>query len=114
MFRDKDEELQRLNEDLLAQEAPEQTDTLDEETLDSLLKEDTQIGEPEEGYANYSNGYRAYNTDKTDTDLDSFSEAVREPGKDKVLTFLSVLALALAGAIVLVLVFLVLKFRGLL
>ena len=113
MLRDRDEELQRLNQDLLAQEEPEQEEILDEETLDELLEEDTQI-EDTEAYVNYSNGYRAYNTDKTDTDLESFSEAVRTPAKDKSLTFLSVLALALTGGIVLVLIYLLLKFRGLL
>ena len=112
MSRDKEEELQRLNEDLLAQEEPEQEDILDEETLDALLEEDTKIGEAEE-YVNYSNGYRAYNTDKTDMDLDSFSEAVLEPAKDKSLVFLTRLALGLAGGIVLVLIYLLIQFWGL-
>ena len=86
MFRDKEEELQRLQEQLLEEE-PEAEEEFDfaedmEAFFDDECSEDTGV------YQNYSNdyvrqlrnyasGYKAYNTDKTDTDMDRFSESVR-------------------------------------
>ena len=93
MFRDAEEELQRLQAQLLEEEEeltePEQEDFLDEETLDKILA-DTDQGENCGVYQNYSNdygrnlrnyasGYKAYNTDKTDIDPETLSEELLAP-----------------------------------
>jgi len=94
--KDKEEELQRLQQELLAQEAPGEDLPAEEEYLDgglvdTLLEEDVKSGAAgvyqnfSNGYGkdlrNFASGYRAYNSDKTDTELEDFSEAVREPQK---------------------------------
>ncbi len=93
--RDKQEELNRLQHALLEEEAqtevPPEADYLDEGVVDTLLGEDTKAGNAgvyqnySNGYGknlrNYASGYKAYNSDKTDTDLETYSEAVREPQK---------------------------------
>lgn len=93
MFRDKEEELQRLQVELLQEEqtARPEEEFPAEEDFEELLW-DTDQGENPQVYQNYSNdygknlrnfasGYRAYNTDKTDTDLDRYSEQVQECSK---------------------------------
>ncbi len=105
MFDDAKEELERINGQLLAQqETQQETQLLDEETIDAFLEE-TQIGEASGQYQNFSNGYNTYNTDAADVDLESYSQEVMEPKKDRSLTFLTVLACCLTGAIVLVVLF---------
>lgn len=96
MFRDTQEELERLQAQLLA-ETQEQTaqtqeeDLLEEEDFDALLS-DADQGEAPRVYQNYSNGYgrelrnfatgyRAYNTDKADVDLEEYSQEVFDPPK---------------------------------
>ncbi len=94
--KDKEEELQRLQQELLAQEEPvedilPEEEYLDDDLVDTLLEEDTKTGAAgvyqnfSNGYGkdlrNFASGYKAYNSDKTDTDLESYSEAVREPKK---------------------------------
>lgn len=86
MFRDKEEELQRLQAQLLEEE-PEEDEEFDfSEELEDLS--DDEYPEDPGVYQNFSNdygrqlrnyasGYKAYNTDKTDTDMDRFSESVR-------------------------------------
>lgn len=103
MFGDAKEELERINSELLAQQE-EQEQLLDEETIDAFLEE-TQIGETSGQYQNFSNGYSTYNADNSDVDLESYSQEVMEPKKDKTLTFLTVLACCLTGAILLTVFF---------
>ena len=114
MFRDTSEELARLEAELLKEEEPEAEALLEEKEEDPWLYEDTMPEEEDVVFQNYSNdygknlrnyasGYRAYNTDETDEDLDSYSEEVhrgkRSGGCLTVVLCLLVLALA-AGAIV--------------
>lgn len=95
MFRDAQEELERLQAQLLEEtqvvptieEKQEEEEYLLEDIIDEFL-EDTAPGESPAVYQNFSNdygrqlrnfatGYKAYNTDSTDTDLESFSEEVQ-------------------------------------
>ena len=117
MFRDTDEELERLQALLLAEAEEEQeqqpeSEFLDEEAFEALLG-DTDQGENPRVYQNYSNnygrslrnyatGYKAYNTDKTDTDLEAYSQEVLQPRKAASLWIWLVLILmaAVVGAIV--------------
>ena len=121
MFRDTDEALKRLERQLL-EEAPEaqEQELLDEDTLDALLEDGAQEGGPavyqnfSNGYGtqlrNYATGYKAYNSDKTDTDLDSYSETVRQGSHHGGLVWLVVvLALLVIAAVAAV----VWKFMGL-
>ena len=113
MFRDRDEELQRIQEQLLEDEEPETEETdqlLDEDTLDALLSDSQQSRNPRvyqnfsndygKNLRNYASGYQAYNVDRTDVDLDSFSEAVREPERSGKLLWLAFVLLGLAVAVV--------------
>lgn len=108
MHRDREEELQRLQEQLLEETEPTEEETeeiLDEETLEELLSESSQIQNTRvyqnfsndygKNLRNYASGYNAYNSDTSDTDLESYSEAVREPKKTGGLTWLAVVVLAL-------------------
>ena len=127
MFRDKEEELQRLQEELLEQEEPEEVpeetedteDLLDEDVLEELLQ-DTRAAEDDGVYQNYSNeygkqlrnfasGYRAYNSDKVDTDLEEFSRQVEEPKRH---TGLLVVAALLTVAVLALVGYLWLQYRG--
>ena len=90
MKRDREEELERLQQELLAEEeesAPQEEGFLDEETLDTLLADEKASAAGV--YQNYSNkygkdlrnfasGYQAYNTDDVDVDMDEFSEEVED------------------------------------
>ena len=98
MRRDREEELRRLQEQLLEEEE-EFTEEADEETLDDLLEEGDAF-EDDRAYQNYSNGYgrqlrnyasgyKAYNSDVTDTDLEHYSEEVRQPKKSGCLGILA-------------------------
>ena len=122
MFKDTERELERLDEELRAEELTEETEELTDEDLAELLAEDDQRigGDGPHVYKNYSNrygadlrnyasGYRAANTDVTDTDLEEFSEAVRKPPKEN-LTGLAFTAMILAGGIIIVLVWWLVKF----
>jgi len=102
MFGDAKEELERINSELLEQ--AQMQEQLDEDTVEVYPDEST-IGELSGGYQNYSNGYNSYNADKTDVDMEDYAQEVLMPKKDKSLTFLTVLAYCLTGAIVLVLLF---------
>ncbi len=125
MFRDTKEELDRLEAELLdetpAEEVSRETDEvpeelLDEEQLDTLLQDTQKFGPAESAaiYKNYSNGYKAYNSDKTDEDPEMLSDALLKPKRDPVVTGLTVLALVLLAAILGVLVWVLLIFRGIL
>lgn len=118
MFRDTQEELERLQAQLLAQtEQQEQTDQqetqfLDEEEFEELLS-DTDQGQSPAVYQNYSNdygrdlrnyatGYKAYNADKTDKDPQQMSrELLEEPRAVAVWPWLIlILMAAVVGAMV--------------
>lgn len=116
MFRDAKEELDRLQEQLLEEEEdlPEEDDDEGdgdfpaEKQLDDLLDEDTAIPDAPvyrnfsndygRGLRNFASGYRAYNGDKTDTDLDEYSEEVYSGKKKNSGCCAGVLVLLLAAA----------------
>ena len=129
MFRDRQEELQRLQEQLLEEEPKEALEDeaedgfLDEEGLNALLDGEDQGANPRV-YQNFSNsygrelrnyatGYKAYNTDKTDEDMESYSQAVLEPENNKGITGLLILMLALLCGIAVVLGWIFLRVKGL-
>lgn len=128
MFRDTSEELARLEAELLAEEAPEvEEEPLEEEVEEDLpwKFEDTRPAEGRVIYQNYSNdygkglrnyasGYRAYNTDESDEDLDTYAEDVCRGKKEKGIAGLVVAACLLALAIAAVVILWFAKARGLL
>ena len=125
MFRDQEEELQRLQAELLEQEEPEQQpeqeELLDEDALEELLQ-DTRPAEGAVIYQNfsndygkklrnYANGYQVYNTDRTDLDPEELSKQLDPPKKN---TGLLVLTGLLAAACLALAAYLLLQYRGLL
>ena len=133
MFRDAQEELKRLERELLAEEEEEQTPEEEEEELTQdeleqileLLEEEpeTAMDMPEDYDAvrnydgqirNFANNYTAYNADHTDTELESYSREVREGSGDRSLAGLSALAMALMAGILGVLVWWRVRYQGLL
>ena len=131
MFKDTDQELARLEAELLKEEAPE-TEALEEDCFDETEEEmlppeyyyeDTRAADGPAVYQNYSNdygknlrnyasGYRAYNSDVSDEDLESFSEDVYENEPQRRNTGLLIAACALAAAIAAVALYLVLWYWG--
>ena len=126
MFRDRNEELQRLEQALLEEvespvdseeeNIPEDEDLLAEETLDELL-EDVAPGKDSIPYQNYSNdygqSYTAYNSDTTDADLEEYCEEVLdEPAPSY--TGLIILACLLAMGILGMVIFMLLRSGGIL
>lgn len=113
MFRDTSEELARLEAELLAEEEPEEELPEEEEPAEPWQYEDTRAAcEPEvfqnysndygKGLRNYASGYRAYNADDCDEDLEAYSEEVRRgkkkaPGCLTLAICLLILALAVAA-----------------
>ena len=106
MFRDKDEELKRLQEALLEEDPAEQ---ITEEEFEALLWEEDQ-GKKPKVYQNYSNhygkdlrnfasGYQAYNTDVTDTDLDEYSQQVYEAAPSGAGWFAWLVAILMAAVV---------------
>ena len=75
MSRDTDDALRKL-QDALLEEEEQEAPFLIEEEIDALSDQDMPSREPN-GVRNYASGYKVYNSDKTDTDLDTFSETVR-------------------------------------
>lgn len=119
MFKDKKEELRRLEEELLLEEELEEEEARleeEQEEADALLESETDYGEEsEETYYNYSNRYgrvRAYNNDTTDEDMDAYSDDVYHSNQNKGLHGLTVLAVFLLVAIVFVLGWCFLRFKG--
>lgn len=108
MPRDTEQELERLQSQLL-QEAQEEAEEFSvEEDFAELLWEEDQ-GENPQVYQNYSNdygrnlrnfatGYRAYNADQTDTDLDEYCELVQQ--EPKITVWWVWIVLLLMGAVV--------------
>ena len=133
MFQDAQEELKRLEQELLAgEDAPDQTHPpeedalLDEDELDTLLSQTQRIETPEgaavyrnhsndygKNLRNYASGYKAYNTDNCDPDLEEYSQQVYAPGK-KGIAGLVVTALLLTAAIFAVLCYLIVRYGGIL
>ncbi len=100
MFEDRNQELQRLSEELLEEEFPaaaeEEDDTLlSEETLNELLDIDV------------------HNADTSDVDLEEFSEELQTPEEPKT-TGLLVTSILSATGIVLLLAWWVLRYFGIL
>ncbi len=67
MFKETKSELERLEKALLEEDWDEEP----EEEAEEVPAQPT-------GYANFANGYRIYNTDKTDEELEQFSDRVYE------------------------------------
>ena len=151
MFKDTDQELARLSEELLMAEQEEDLDEYeDEEAYDNeeyedeyeddeyvddeyeeedappeYIYDDTRAARGPAVYQNYSNdygrnlrnyasGYRAYNSDDCDEDLDAFSEEVYEGPEERSNTGLLILACVLATILGAVMLFVVLKYKGVL
>ena len=110
MFKDTQEELERLKAELLEEEAAEQ----EEKAQDVLLDDPGDFGEDTpEIYQNYHNRrIKAYNTDITDEDLGAYSEEVYQPRKRNDLTMLSVIALCLVAGILAVLAYWAVRLWG--
>lgn len=122
MFRDAEEELQRLEQQLLEEEEQDQT-PLEEEDYDQFLPEEEVQTHGPMVYRNFSNdygknlrnyatGYKAYNTDKVDEDLERFSEEVHSGKKDSPVWLLAVL-LALMAVVAAVVAWIYLGMGGL-
>ena len=124
MFRDKDAELERLEQALLDEEEPAEEvkeEYLNQDALEALW-EDTRPGDTPRVYQNHANdygrglrnyatGYRAYNADRTDMDPETLGEEVL--GEDKKgFGWLLGLLIALLGALVAAIVYLFLQLGG--
>lgn len=107
MRTDREEELKRLEQELLAEEPEEET----EEELDyGEFLEEPDSDEPvvyqnfSNNYGadlrNYATGYKAYNSDRTDTDLEQLSRQVQEEPKATGHLWLPIATVALAAAAV--------------
>ena len=89
MFKDTEKELERLEAELMEQEPEEYEE-------DDLLDDDDDFGEETpQVYRNFSNRYKAYNTDRTDWDPDDLAEELERKPKWGLAIFL----LLLLGAI---------------
>lgn len=92
MFKDTEKQLQRLEEALLAQEQEEW------EQEDPLLDDDDDFGEDApENYRNFSNHYRAYNTDRTDWDPEELTEELEEKPKTGIWGLCAIILLLIGG-----------------
>ncbi|MBO5317657.1 MAG: hypothetical protein J6A74_04370 [Oscillospiraceae bacterium] len=100
MFRDTNEELRRLEQELLREETVQQE------------ADEAPSAEAEEDYVNYQVLCPVYNTDRTDVDMEEYSHTVREP--EKSLTGWIVLAFLLMTGIVCVLGYWLLRYLGVL
>ena len=122
MFRDTDEELQRLQEQLLEEEQPEE-DVREELPDEVFFEEESEPGEDPEVYRNFSNaygknlrnfasGYKTYNADKVDVDLDEFSREVQK--ERTAMPWLLIVILALMAAVVGAIVWFYIRLGGML
>ena len=80
MHKDTQEALERLERELLAEEQPEPTEDDLDLLIDDILFDDEEDTPLEETmiYRNSANQYRAYNADRTDLDLEDYSDEVYE------------------------------------
>lgn len=131
MFRDTQQALKQLEQQLLLEdETPleETTGDLSQQELDSMEKllssgservvqaeadEYEAVREASGKLRNYANGYKAYNSDITDTNLNHYSEEVRNPRKKKDTLLLFVIILLLLLGILCVLAWWLVRFRWL-
>ena len=95
MFRDQEEALARLEEELLEEDRPE---------------EEEDAGEEEE-YEDFTDDVTIYNADHADLDLNAFSEEVYDPTVQKTNRVLAWIFLLLCG-IFCVLAWWVLRYKG--
>ena len=107
MRRDAEEELQRLEQELLAEEAEEQEDQEEDygEFLEAPDSEEPVVyrnfsNRYGQDLRNYATGYQAYNSDTVDTDLEDFSREVHD-GKKQESILLPLLTALVAGLVVL-------------
>ena len=147
MFKDTDQELARLEAELLKVDGPdadteeeyeEYEDTEDpdpyddcgeaepeEDDLPEYYYQDTRAAKGPAVYQNYSNdygrnlrnfasGYKAYNTDDCDEDLDEYSDEVLDGQPERGNSALLAVAYALALAAAAAALFLLLRYRGIL
>ena len=124
MFKDRNLELQRLEQALLEEEkvllseedTQEDEDLFSEQTLDTLL-EDVAPGKSSVAYQNYSNEYgQAYNADTSDTDMDTYNDGVLEadsedPPKPRN-TGVIVLVCLLTTGVLCALIYLLMRYGG--
>lgn len=122
MFKDTEEELQRLSEELRAQEKADQ-ESEGEDMLDVFLEDDTQIGSMEgnvyknasneygSNLRNFASGYRAYNADRTEVDPTILSDALleEEEPEEKSLTGWVITAFVLATAVAAVVIWMLIR-----
>ena len=123
MFRDRAEELARLEAELLAaEEEPEETPEAEdyEEEYDDYEVCEEEYDDPEEYLEDeedaqppVTQGYDIYNTDVSDEDLETYAQEFRAPKRGGCATFLVILLCILTLG-VLGFVLLVLRQRGLL
>lgn len=121
MFKDRNAELQRLEEALLeeedkqilpVEETPEDEELLSDDLLDELL-EDTAPIPSTVSYQNFSNDYgNAYNADRTDVDLEDYSDQLQSDRKDR--SGLVIVACLLALGVLGMIIYLMLKQGGIL
>lgn len=145
MFKDTQQELERLSEELLKAEEEtfdEEEACEDEESCQEEYEEEYEEEEPAEappeyiyddtraaqgpavyqnysndygrGLRNYASGYQAYNSDECDEDLDTFSDEVYEEPPEKSNTGLMITACVLAAILGVVVLLVVLKYKGVL
>ena len=115
MFRDREEELDRLEAALMDEDEEESTDEVILEDIVITPKAPTyaqdlfQITEDEEDEP--LPDFDAYNSDITDEDLEEYSETVYDGTQQKSLGLLAIFLLVLAG-ILFVLAWMLLKYGG--
>ena len=120
MFKDRNAELQRLEEALLEEEeevqvfppeeVPEDEELLSDDTLDALL-EDIAPPQATVPYQNFSNDYgNAYKADRTDVDPEDYRDQLQSGRKDR--SGLVIVACLLALGVLGMIIFLMLKQGG--
>ena len=106
MFRDRSEELARLEAEPREEDEFEDED-YEEYEDEEYEDEDYEDEDYEDDYTPVTEGYEIYNTDDTDEDLEAFAQEVRAPKRGGFTAFLAVLlcllTLGLLGLIILVL-----------
>ncbi len=107
MFRDTKEELKRLEAELLAQEQQDQQP--DPPAQPVYRNFSNHYGAD---LRNYASGYKAYNTDRTDTGPEELSDEIREEDPEKPLTGLVLTACALTLGILLVMLYWAVRLLG--
>ncbi len=112
MFRDTQEELKRIEKELLEAEEAEETEETEEilEAPEADPRDYEAVRNYRSGVRNFANNYKAYNADRTDEDPEEFGRRV--DGEEKGLWGLLALALCLLAGIVCVLVWWLIRFRG--